>query len=376
MLLSEFILIFIFLLIIIIFYQRYIEKNSFFSEENNNKSIQSYLLIDKEISYNPKKKPILWIYIPYEYNSRHWESFGSRSSCNLNQPYLYLTAKTIIKNCDESFMICFIDDRSFNKLLPEWNINMSLIGDPVLSYIRRLGIMKLIYKYGGLNIPLSFLCFKNLINLYEQGTKSNKILIGENIDQNITSVNYDFYPNIEFIGAQFNNETIGELINFMERIISNDYTAQTEFLGEFNRWCNKRVDCGKINVIDGKYLGVKNRDEEVVNIEILLGEEYIEYYKEMYGIWIPDKMILKRKAYEWFARMSEEQILKSNFILAKYILIASAPDSKLGVIEPLTQKPDWISFWKVPLNAPVWGLQPVGLGDFVPREKFPDQYLN
>jgi hypothetical protein len=80
-------------------------------------------------------------------------------------------------------------------------------------------------------------------------------------------------------------------------------------------------------------------------------------------------MILKRTKYEWFARMSPEQIFKGNFILAKYILLASTPDSHLGVIEPLTEKPDWVSFWKVPSGAPVWGLQPIGLGDHVPRVK-------
>ena len=96
----------------------------------------------------------------------------------------------------------------------------------------------------------------------------------------------------------------------------------------------------------------------------------------MYGIWIPDKMILKRTAYEWFTRMSEEQVLKGNFILSKYILIASAPDSHLGVIEPLTPKPNWISFWKVPSNAPVWGLKPIDLGNYVPRQKYPNQFSN
>ena len=64
-------------------------------------------------------------------------------------------------------------------------------------------------------------------------------------------------------------------------------------------------------------------------------------------------------------------ILKGNFILAKYILIASAPDSHLGVIEPLSQKPDWVSFWKVPSSAPVWGLKPNFLGDNVLKEKHP-----
>ena len=76
-----------------------------------------YLLDDDTLGKS--KKPILWIHVPYEYNSRNWLSFGSRSAFDLNQPYLYLTVKTIIKNCDESFKIVMIDDGSFEKLIPK-----------------------------------------------------------------------------------------------------------------------------------------------------------------------------------------------------------------------------------------------------------------
>lgn len=370
---TNFIIVFIILIAVVVLYQKYLERHSYFSESDNYNVIQSYLLSDEELIKSKGNKPIMWIHIPYEYNARNWESFGSRSSCNLNQPYLYLTAKSIIKNCDDSFTICFIDDTSFEKLLPNWNINLSLISDPILENTRKLGIANLIYKYGGVSVPLSFLCFKDLLSLYKDGTRNNKMFVCENIDNNITSTTHDFYPNIEFMGANKGDETVGELIEFMQRIISNDYTAQSVFLGDFNRWINHRVEKGKVKLIDGKYLGIKNLDDEPVLIENLLGEDYINYYKEMYGIWVPSKMILKRNTYEWFARMSEGQVLKGNFILAKYCLIASAPDSHLGVIEPLTPKPDWVSFWRVPSDAPVWGLKPINLGNYVPKEKYDNQ---
>ena len=36
------------------------------------------------------KKPKIWIHIPFHKNSRHWESFGSRSNENLNLPFVYV----------------------------------------------------------------------------------------------------------------------------------------------------------------------------------------------------------------------------------------------------------------------------------------------
>ena len=55
----------------------------------------------------------------------------------------------------------------------------------------------------------------------------------------------------------------------------------------------------------------------------LLGEDYIKFYDSMYGIWIPAAAILKRRNYEWFTRLSDEQIFQSKFILFKVIFECS-----------------------------------------------------
>ena len=71
-----------------ILYQKYLEKNEREAKYNNYNEIKKYLLTESSLAKS--KKPILWIHTPYEYNSRDWLSFGSRSSYNLNQPYLNL----------------------------------------------------------------------------------------------------------------------------------------------------------------------------------------------------------------------------------------------------------------------------------------------
>ena len=373
MLVTNYIILFIILISLGILYQKYLDKQSTITPFDDYGEIKKYLLKDKTL--DKSKKPILWIYIPHEYNSRNWLSFGSRSSNELNQPYLYLTVKSIIKNCDESFKIVLIDDGSFNKLIPNWNINISLLSDPMKCYVRQLAMAKLIYAYGGLNVPISFLCFKDLIGLYNKGTNDDTMFVCENYDLNITSTNKLFYPNTGFMGAAKENHTIKDFINFMERTISDDYTAQIHFLGEFDQWCDNKITKGHVRLIPGTDVGIKSIDDEPVTIEILLGENYIHFYEKMYGIWIPDKMILKRRHYEWFARMSPEQIFDSQFILAKYFVLALAPDSHMGVIEPMKNvDPNWISFWRVPINADsrtlnIFGPMPMGLGNNVPRAK-------
>jgi hypothetical protein len=370
MLVANYIILFVILISLGILYQKYLENQSRTASFDDYGEIKKYLLKDKTL--DKSKKPILWIHIPHEYNSRNWLSFGSRSSYELNQPYLYLTVKSIIKNCDQSFKIVMIDDGCFEKLIPHWNININLLADPMKCYVRQLAMAKLIYTYGGMNVPISFLCFRDLITMYHRGTNDDCMFVCENYDSNITSTTKLFYPSACFMGAKKENETVKQFIDFMERTISDDYTAQTKFLGEFDRWCNEKITKGKVRLIPGTDVGTRTVDDEPVTVETLLGDDYIHFYGKMYGIWIPDKMILKRRHYEWFARSSPEQIFESQFILAKYMVLALAPDSHMGVIEPMENKPDWISFWKVPLTSGtlnVFGPMPLGIGNNVPRAR-------
>jgi hypothetical protein len=245
---TNYIILFSILVILGILYRRFEDKNMMEENENNYEAIQNYLL-DRS-TLEKSKKPILWIHVPYEYNSRNWLSFGSRSSFDLNQPYLYLTVKSIIKQCDKSFTICIIDDNSFSKLIPGWSINMTTISDPILSNMRTLGLMKLIHTYGGMLCPISFLCMKDLIGLYAKGIRNDKMFFCETVNRNVTSTNYDFYPNIHFCGAPKENVTVSKLIDFIQRTMSKDYTAESEFLGNFNRWANTRIQNGEINIFN------------------------------------------------------------------------------------------------------------------------------
>ena len=366
---TYFLLVFI-VLVILYLYQRYQHKIDRENISYNYNIIQKYLLSEPDDTRLEKMgKPILWIFIDYEYNSRKWDSFGSRSSYQLNQPYLYLTVKTIIERCDDSFHICLIDDKSFAKLLPHWYVDMSRISSPIKQYMIDLGMMKLLYKYGGIRVPPSFICMRNLITLY-QGTSVP--FIGEFVNRNITSSHFDFYPSIEIMGSRKETQVIGELIEFMQREISRDYTDETKLLGSFNRWCNSRIERHEMELIDGELIGTKTIENQQVLVDNLLTDDYINFNTKMYGIYIPEKELKSRNHYNWFVRMSTKQVLEGNMIISKYILLANTPNAPVGVIEPMKQRTgEFVSFWKVPSGAPVWGLKPVDIGNYVPKMSYP-----
>jgi hypothetical protein len=328
-------------------------------------SIQKYLLDDETLGKS--KKPILWIHVPYEYNSRNWLSFGSRSSFDLNQPYLYLTVRSIIKNCDKSFTICIIDDTSFKRLIPGWNINMTSISDPILSNMRMLGMMKLLHIYGGIHCPISFLCLKDLNELYIKGTRGEKMFVCETVDRNVTSTDVDFYPNLNFCGAPKDCETVRELCNFIQRTASHDYTADTKFLGEYDKWSKERIHSGKINMIEGVEIGTKTVDEKQIIVDDLMSNNYLDLYQGTYGILIPSEEILNRNKFEWFARLSPKQVMESDTIIGNYILLSQTEEK--GILEPMEPITNnavenrFVGFWKTPNYPGLYGLKPNFLGD-------------
>ncbi len=359
-----FILFFI-LIVLGVLYKRFEDKMAREESSDIYESIQQYLLDDETLGKS--KKPILWIHVPYEYNSRNWLSFGSRSSFDLNQPYLYLTVRSIIKNCDKSFTICIIDDTSFKKLIPGWNINMTSISDPILSNMRMLGMMKLLYIYGGIQCPISFLCLKDLNELYIKGTRGEKMFVCETVDRNVTSTDVDFYPNLSFCGASKECETVRELCNFIQRTASHDYTADSKFLGEFDKWSKERIHSGKINMIEGVEIGTKTVDEKQIIVDDLMSNNYLDLYQGTYGILIPSEEILNRKKFEWFARMSPKQVMESDTIIGNYILLSQTDEKGiLEPMEPITNKAvenRFVGFWKTPGYPGLYGLKPNFLGD-------------
>jgi hypothetical protein len=193
------------------------------------------------------------------------------------------------------------------------------------------------------------------------------VFVGELVDRNATSVHHDIYPSMKFMGSPREHPLLLESIELMERKISSDYTEQTAFLGVLSKWCLANIRQQKMNVVLGKQIGTLTRNDDIVIVDDLLSSQRIPFDStSLYGIYVPSDEILMRTHYEWFARLSEKQILESKLVVSQYLLQSLTGSSV--IVE--TYKPSWVSFWKVPSEAPVWGLKPNYLGDYVPKEKY------
>ncbi len=358
---QNYIFLFTSLFILGFLYKRMEDKRIREANKDNTETINRFLLDGDSLAKS--KKPILWVHVPYEYNSSNWLSFGSRTSFELNQPYLYLTVKSIIHQCDDDFTICLIDDTTFQRLIPGYNIDMTRISSPILDNMRQLALMKLLNIYGGMICPISFLCIKSLQSMYAKGTRDGKMFVCEMTNRNITSTSYDYYSNTTFCGAPKGNQTTEELVEFMQRTIASDSTSENKFLGNFDRWSNKRVQTNEIIQIDGRDIGIKTIDDRQVIADDLLSNNYINFYKQMYGILIPADELKSRHKFEWFTRQSAMQVLESNTILGNYFLVNMGETSTILKANPV-QSPNWVGFWRTPMKPDgVYGMKPTNLGN-------------
>ena len=303
-----------------ILYEKYKDTEMNDEDAKNYELVKKYLLNDSSLAQS--KRPLLWIHMTYDINARWWPSFSSRNTNCLNQPYKYLTIKSIIDRCGNDFNICLIDDDTFSKILPGWSINLNMIAEPIRGKIRQLALARVLHAFGGMVVPNSFICFQNLIDTYESNTRSNRMFVGELIDIGSTAQQVDFFPSTKFMGCQRDCPMMSEYIQYLEYMNSTDYTAESNFLGAYGRWCFDKTLKGEMNLVTADKLGVRNVRGEPVTIEALIGDGYIKLPNSALGLYIPDDEILKRTKFQWFARLSAQQALESETQIGKYLLIS------------------------------------------------------
>jgi hypothetical protein len=113
-------------------------------------------------------------------------------------------------------------------------------------------------------------------------------------------------------------------VNFLETTVSDDYTNEMEFTGETNKWLYEQVRKKTVMPLDAVYFGAKMTNGKPVLLDNLLSDDDdFEISEEAYGVYIPANKLLLRTNLQWFARLSPEQVLQSNTVIARYLLLCN-----------------------------------------------------
>ena len=204
------------------------------------------------------------------------------SSRDINQPYIGLTIASIVEKCGDTFNICVISDDSFPDLLPEWSIDLSHVADPIRTKLRNVAMAQVLYQYGGLIVPPSFLCMRSLRYIYDSIIFNKRALVGC-LRQTSGLGSAETMPSARFMGCLKGSAVVLEYINYLQLLASTDYTEASNFTAEDSEWLKAKVDCGALGELTARQLGVEDASGNMITIGRLMSPTYIEFSKDWLG---------------------------------------------------------------------------------------------
>jgi hypothetical protein len=112
----------------------------------------------------------------------------------------------------------------------------------------------------------------------------------------------------------------------MEMLYGTNYSSAVEFEDLISKWLLACAEKDQINVIDGRYIGTKDVNNIMINLEEIMGSTFLELHSNAYALYIPSNELLRRSKYNWFCKLSSKEVLESNTILSKYLLLSNEID--------------------------------------------------
>lgn len=303
-----FVYVFIIVLFSVLMYKYYKKKydNNVIEFKKENVDIDVYFFSDLYLKKSKNRK--IWINIPFEKNSRQWESFGSRSSHKLNLAYMTLCVKSIIDWCGQTYDIIIYDDTNIPSLLPDTKVDLMKLSGSLLDKYRELCKLQILYKYGGVMVPPSLFLRKN-INVMDD---PNTWYVCESYNDNNVSFN-NLICSTDLMGSNSENVNLAKYIDVFSNELKKDFVENHNFDMNYFKQHN-------IPYIDGKMIGTKTRYNDKITIEDLMSNKKIILDKQHVGLYIPHEQLMKRRVYNWYCKLSEEEVLKCNVFISYYML--------------------------------------------------------
>ena len=299
---------FIVFLFCVLIYKYYKKKydNNVIEFKKENVDIDVYFFSELYLKKSKNRK--LWIHIPYEKNAREWDSFGSRTNHKLNLAYMSLCIKSIIDWCGQTYDIIIYDDTNIPTLLPNTKVDLMKISGSLLDKYRELCKLEILHTYGGIMVPPSLFLRKNIKEI----DNPNTWYVCETYNDNNVSYS-NLIQSTELMGSNVQNEQLAKYIHVYSNELKKDFVENYNFDMNYFKKNN-------IPYIDGKIIGTKSRYNDKITIEDLMSNKKIILDKEHIGLYIPHQQLIKRRVYNWYCKLNEEDVLKCQVFISYYMM--------------------------------------------------------
>ena len=117
------------------------------------------------------------------------------------------------------------------------------------------------------------------------------------------------------MGSNAENAELAKYINVYSNELTKDFVENHNFDINYFKTNN-------IPYIDGRLIGTKTRYNDKITIEDLMSNKKIILDKKHVGLYIPHEQLIKRRVYNWYCKLSEEEVLKCQVFISYYMLSA------------------------------------------------------
>jgi hypothetical protein len=282
--------------------------NNVIEFKKENVDIDVYFFSELYLKKSKNRK--LWLHLPFVKNSREWESFYSRSSHKLNLAYMTLCIKSIIDWCGQTYDIIIYDDTNIPVLLPETKVDLTKLSGTLLDKYRELCKLQILHMYGGIMVPPSLFLRKNIKEIDDP--KLWFVCETYN-DDNVSYSNLTH--STQLMGSNAENVELQKYIQIYAKELTKDFVENHNF--DMNYFKQNQIP-----YINGKLIGTRTRYNDKISIEDLMSNKKIILDKNHIGLYIPHEQLIKRRVYNWYCNLSEEEVLKCNVFISYYMLSA------------------------------------------------------
>lgn len=315
-------------------------------------------------------KPKLWIPFFTDQNRQqsgnYLKSFLDRTpeKGEVQLQILQLTLRTIERHNSEQFQIVLVDDSTFKEIIPSWSdhgidLHGARTSQAIKQHMRELGMLMILYLYGGMVLPPSFICTSSLKDTYFEFTENGQYPFF--VESTNGGLQNRVHPGMRIMGAPAGHYLLRELMEHLvyQRFPTTDknrlefpyltyirnasdrhFEHAETFKPVVGPYLQSKGDNGsrECRVIPGELFGVctvatKTKASKVIDVDQWfmkssdrIGDMYslVEQVREdrIRGLDYPHEAALESKKHNWIARSNAHTIMKSKTMLAMHLHFA------------------------------------------------------
>jgi hypothetical protein len=281
--------------------------------------------IDKALFDRGMELPPLWIYYDdSQVNSRHWLDFGARSSRVLNQPYLNLCYESIIRANGKFYRTEVIKGingvmERLGELPPKLKGpigHLKTVGPAERNWIRAA----VLAKYGGLWIEPTTIALRGFGALPEDRV----VFFGTDHDESFAGPEGTAVPSLAAIWVpKPNNPAMQAWEAAARERLSGAAGGGSQIRGDA-KWDFVRFFQGNKDSYEVRPEAELRRaaaSGKLLQLEDFLAQSAIHFSVPSTAIYVslPARDLELRRNWNWFLRMSEEQVLESDLVITQLL---------------------------------------------------------